>query len=106
MQTAARELEGEVFENVLVMDAVGYGPGRAGHQETFWLLNRLSEPWNTTLGSLKARLGSLRTLRLAKTVRGFLMGIDVVDLTWILGRKLTEALSCMTLNCEHPLAAT
>jgi hypothetical protein len=25
------------------------------HQEMFWLLNRLSEPWNTILGSLKAR---------------------------------------------------
>ena len=46
------------------------------HQETFWLLNRLSEPWNTSLGSLKARLGSLRTLRLAKTLRGFLMWME------------------------------
>jgi hypothetical protein len=46
------------------------------HQEMFWLLNRLSEPWNTILGSLKARLGSLRTLRLAKTVRGFLMPLQ------------------------------
>jgi hypothetical protein len=50
------------------------------HQETFWLLNCLSEPWNTILGSLKACLGSLRTLRLAKTVRGFLMYLQVS--TW------------------------
>ena len=31
-------------------------------------------------------------------------GIDVVDL-WTPGQRLTEALSCMTLSCEHPLAA-
>jgi hypothetical protein len=40
---------------------------------SFNVLASLSEPRNTILGSLKIRLGSLKTLRRIKTVRGFLM---------------------------------
>ena len=40
---------------------------------SFNVLASLSEPRKTILGSLKVRLGSLRTLRRIKTVRGFLM---------------------------------
>jgi hypothetical protein len=55
------------------------------HQETFWLLNRLSEPWNTILGSLM-------TLRLAKTVRGFLMTIRVVVTSFVFLENLPLSL--------------
>ena len=75
-------------------------------RKRFGSLTVLASLGNTVLGSLKARLGSLRTLRLAKTVRGFLMKLPVAIVPIIYPTTadtvhLTDAEQNRSKTCTH-----